>query len=150
VCPVTANTTVNATDLLLDEHRRIEGLFDRCMRAAGDERAQLARAIAAELRRHWRVEEEVFYPVLYRMRDDRARAAIRDALEQHHTIDGLLAGLETLEPDDARFEPRLVAVHEAFARHVRHEETTVFPHALENLAAPRLEKLAGQIRSRRR
>jgi hemerythrin superfamily protein len=141
---------VIATDLLLDEHRRIEGLFDRCMEAAGDERAQLVRGIAAELRRHWRVEEEVFYPVLSRMRDDRAHAAVRAALEQHHSIDGLLAVLETLEPDDPRFEPRLVAVHEAFSRHVRHEETTVFAHAVENLAAPRLEKLAGQIRSRRR
>jgi hemerythrin-like domain-containing protein len=105
---------------------------------------------SAEIRRHFRVEEDVFYPALSRLRDAAARGAVREALEQHHNVDGLLAELESLEADDVRFADCVRRILAAFDAHVRHEEEAVFVHASGQLAPRRLEKLASQMRTRRR
>jgi hemerythrin superfamily protein len=138
------------TELLRDDHLRLRDLLARGAAAEGAERVSLARTMAAELRTHVRLEEDVLYPALLRLRQDPARSAVRAALAQHQALDGLLAELEALESDDARFGDRLAAIRHAFEAHAGHEEGAVFPEAEAHLAPPRLQKLAALIRARMR
>lgn len=136
---------MKATELLHEQHLEILQLFDRCEQAGTSERRRLSRQVRIELRRHTLAEEEVFYPALRRVRSAALKQTVRHSLAQHNRLDGLIAELEAVEPDDARFGPRLEAVRAAFAEHVEHEEVHVFAHATDVFGSDRLEKLGGRL-----
>ena len=85
---------MDALTLVRDEHRRLEGLLERCERLGqetGEERAVLLGRLQAALRHHVDQEEPLFYTI-YRERARRAGvdlAPLERALEQHRLIERL-------------------------------------------------------------
>src|SRR5258707_15699917 len=138
---------MDATMLLKQDHETVRGLF-RAFDEAGtdtDARRSLYRNIRQELQTHSRVEEHVFYPAVMRLRAEPAREAVRDALEDHHIVDGLLAELDQLDPQDARYGDKMRTLQESVERHIEAYENALFAQARIHLTDERLERLGRDI-----
>jgi hemerythrin superfamily protein len=134
---------MDATMLLKRDHETVRELF-RAFDEAGtdtDARRSLFRHIRQELQTHSRVEEHVFYPAVMRLRAEPAREAVRDALEDHHIVDGLLAELDQLDPEDARYGEKMRTLQQSVERHITSEEDALFAQARIHLTDERLERL---------
>ena len=134
---------MDATLLLKKDHETVRHLFRALAAAGSDAEAcrSLFRNIRQELQTHSRVEEHVFYPAVMRLRAEPAREAVRDALEDHHIVDGLLAEIDQLEPDDARYAEKMRSLQESVERHIDSEEDALFAQARIHLTDERLERL---------
>jgi hemerythrin superfamily protein len=133
---------MDATTLLKNDHDAVKEMF-RAFAQAGssDARRTLYRSIRHELETHSRVEEQVFYPAVMRVRAEPAREAVRGALEDHHVMDGLLAEIDQLDPEDARYGEKMRALQESVERHILEEEQALFEQARIHLTDERLERL---------
>jgi hemerythrin superfamily protein len=134
---------MDATTLLKKDHDAVLELFRAFAEAGSDAEARrsLYRNIRQELQTHSRVEEHVFYPAVMRLRAEPAREAVRDALEDHHIVDGLLAELDQLDPEDARYGAKMRTLRENVERHIEAEEDALFAQARIHLTDERLERL---------
>jgi hemerythrin superfamily protein len=134
---------MDATMLLKRDHETVRELFRAFDEAAtdADARRSLFRHIRQELQTHSRVEEHVFYPAVMRLRAEPAREAVRDALEDHHIVDGLLAELDQLEPEDVRYGEKMRTLQQSVERHITSEEEALFAQARIHLTDERLERL---------
>jgi hemerythrin superfamily protein len=142
---------MDATTLLRKDHEAVRQLF-RDFAAAGndtDARRSLYRHIRQELQTHSRVEEHVFYPAVMRLRAEPAREAVRDALEDHHVVDGLLAELDQLEPEDVQYGEKMRTLQQSVERHIAAEEEALFTQARIHLTDERLERLGQDMASLR-
>ena len=142
---------MDATALLQQQHDRMKQLFRDFDAAEGRiaERKAVMKDLKAELLAHTFVEEEVFYPAVMRLRADEAREAVRDALEEHHVVDGLVAELDALEPEDEQYAVKVSALRLSLERHMQQEEQAMFAQARIHLTDERLEKLGRQMAARR-
>ena len=141
---------MDATILLKNYHDAVRELFRAFAQAGGsDARRTLYRSIRHELQTHSRVEEQVFYPAVMRVRAEPAREAVRDALEDHHVVDGLMAEIDQLEPEDARYREKMRALQESVERHIEDEEQALFAQARIHLTDERLERLGRDMASLR-
>src|SRR5262245_12848309 len=122
---------MDATTLLKRDHDAVRELFQAFAQAGGDAGAckGLYRAIRHELQTHSRVEEQVFYPAVMRLRAEPAREAVREALEEHHVVDGLLAELDQLDCEDAGYVEKMRTLRESVERHIEEEEDVLFAQA---------------------
>jgi hemerythrin superfamily protein len=134
---------MDATTLLKKDHDAVRQLFRDFREADGnaDARRIVFRTIRQALQTHSRVEEQVFYPAVMRVRAEPAREAVRDALEDHHVMDGLLAELDQLDPEDARYAEKMRSLQESVERHLDDEEDAMFAQARIHLTDERLERL---------
>jgi len=134
---------MDATALLKNDHDAVRALFRAFAEAGTDavSRRTLYKTIRQELQLHSRLEEQVFYPAVMRVRADPAREAVREALEDHHVMDGLLAELDQLEPEDASYSEKMRALQTSVERHIEEEEGAMFAQARIHLTDERLERL---------
>jgi hemerythrin superfamily protein len=144
---------MNATTLLRNDHQAVDRLFTQFAETSPDDtsyRRLIFRLIKSELEAHSRVEEEVFYPAVMRLRSAQARETVRAALEDHQALDGLLAEIDQMEPDDPQYGARLAALRQSVERHVLAEEGALFSEARIHLTDERLEALGRQMELRRK
>ena len=143
---------MDATTLLRNDHQAVDRLFTQLAQtgpADVHDRRLLFRLIKSELEAHSRVEEEVFYRAVMRLRSSQARESVRAALEEHQALDGLLAEIDQLEPDDPQFGPRMAALRQSVDRHVLAEEGALFAEARIHLTDERLEALGREMETRK-
>jgi hemerythrin superfamily protein len=76
-----------------------------------------------------------------RLRAEPAREAVRGAHEDHHVVDGLMAEIDQLEPEDARYNEKVRALQQSVERHIEDEEEALFAQARIHLTDERLERL---------
>ena len=110
-----------ATDLLREDHTQLRALFDQYRRAASerwDNRQALAEEICMQLEVHSRVEEEIFYPAIFRID---ARFVVR-ALEAHAEITERIAQVKEHSPDDPLYDAVIAQIMCEFEPHVLEEE----------------------------
>lgn len=119
---------MEATQLILADHRELERLFKDLERAARADdpgrRAELVRELVRALSVHAAVEEQFVYPVL---REAGAGAAVLEALEEHHAVKLTLAELERLPATSARHVAKVRFLAESVRRHVAEEEKELLP-----------------------
>ncbi len=134
---------MDATALLKRDHDAVRAHLRELADAGADAtaRGSLFKTIRQELRLHSRLEEQVFYPAVMRVRAEPAREAVREALEDHHVMDGLLAELDQLEPEDAGYAEKVLALQTSVERHIEEEESAMFAQARIHLTDERLERL---------
>ena len=144
---------MDATMLLRNDHQAVDQLFQQLAgtgAARADDRRLIFRLIKSEIEAHSRVEEEVFYPAVMRLRSSQARETVRAALEEHQALDGQIAEIDQLEPDDPEFLRRLAALKHSVDRHVLAEEGALFAEARIHLTDERLEALGREMEARKR
>jgi len=141
---------VKATDLLKQQHREVEALLKRALKADdADERRALCGEIKRALQLHSSLEEEIFYPA-FRQEADTKKAAklVLEAYEEHHVVDLLLNELPDADPQAESFEAKLTVLQELVDDHVEEEEEEMFPAAERAFGKDRSEELAEEMRAR--
>lgn len=123
----------DAFDLLQDEHRRIEDLFEQFDGETNQRvRDRIAAQALEELTVHAAIEEELFYPAVREAHPDEVTTEMMNkALEEHYLAKILIAELESMGPADQAFEAKFQVLAETVGHHMREEEAEVFPKAKE-------------------
>lgn len=119
--------TLGATELLREDHRRLKELFRQFEASDDDElKQQIAESAIGALEAHTVIEEEIFYPALRRVIDD--KDLIVQARESHHVAKLLLAELK-LMPAGSHFNAKFSLLCEGIRRHIQEEENELLPRA---------------------
>jgi hemerythrin-like domain-containing protein len=127
---------MDALTLVRQEHRKVEGLLERCERLEGDdkdERAVLIGQLQAALRHHVDQEEAILY-MIFRERARRAEvslAPLDQATEQHRLIDRLSRELTDARSGDT-LEAKLTVLIEQVRNHLDTEDSVLLT-AIEDL-----------------
>ncbi len=132
---------LNAIDMLRDQHREVEGLFEQYEDADDDDKQRLCELICDKLAIHATIEEKHFYPAV---RAERTEDILLESLEEHVQIKRCIADL--LDEDDAQKLEAIVSVlKEEVQHHVEEEEGQLFPKVQRLFDAERLEALAQEM-----
>jgi hypothetical protein len=110
----------DATHLLAEDHRKVEGLFEQYEKAGGDGRKEkIARQICTELKIHSMIEEEIFYPAL---RGKISDEDLDEAYVEHDGAKVLINEIEAGGPDEAFYDAKVKVLQEQIEHHVEEEE----------------------------
>jgi hypothetical protein len=111
---------MDATHLLIEDHRKVEELFEQFEKASGDGRKEkIARQICLELKVHTMLEEEIFYPAL---RGKIEEDDLDEAYVEHDGAKMLINEIEAGGPDDDFYEAKVHVLMEQIEHHVEEEE----------------------------
>ena len=140
---------MKATELLKKQHREVKALFKRIEQTEdGGERRAAMDEIAAKLRTHMMIEEEIFYPAVQDGSTKKAaEEIIPEAYEEHHVVKLVLEELPDVDPEDERFEAKMTVLSELIDHHVQEEEKEMFK-AAERLGTERLKELGAEMEAR--
>ncbi|GAA2203805.1 hemerythrin domain-containing protein [Nonomuraea monospora] len=130
-----------ATDvitLITQDHRVVEGIFDKLKKGQGDQRA-LVHELHALLIAHARAEEDRVYPGI----------DAHHSVEEHKEAEVLLDSLVRAQPGTAEFAKALDDLIESINHHVEEEETKLLPSLKKSADAKELERLGKAFQQRR-
>ena len=129
---------MDALTLVRQDHRKLDGLLERCEQLdgneEGEEREVLLGQLQASVRHHVDQEESILYTIFR----ERARRAEIDlghldrALEQHRLIDRLSSELTDAGPDGTTLKAKLTVLAEQARTHMDDENSFLLP-AIEDL-----------------
>lgn len=115
----------DAIEMLTQDHRTVQGLFDDFEQAEDDQTKQsLVDNIMTELEAHTALEEEIFYPAV---RGQIKGDLVDEAVEEHHLAKVLLEELEGMTSHDEHYDAKGMVLCESIAHHVKEEESEMFP-----------------------
>jgi hemerythrin superfamily protein len=147
-------TTVDAIDLLKQDHDKVERAFkqfEKMDRHDAEACRRLIRSVCEDLKVHSALEEEVFYPALRQAIDD--QDLLNEAAVEHETAKMLIEQLDSMATDDPSYYATFTVLGEYVRHHVKEEQGEMFPEAKKSrldLAAlgermrARKEELVGQ------
>jgi hemerythrin-like domain-containing protein len=141
---------MKATDLLKEDHDRVEGLFQRFKENEDGEHNQLAKQIKGELDTHTHIEEAIFYPAAMKRGDKALKTIIREGLEEHAQVKRLLEQLSKMTSRNKTFNPKLKVVVENVEHHVEEEEGEMFPMVEDQFTDAQLEKLGARMEAEKK
>jgi hemerythrin superfamily protein len=120
---------IDAIRMLKDDHKTVEQLFKR-FEKAGDrahvEKRDIVDRIIEALSVHASIEEQLFYPVA-RATVPGTEAIALESLEEHHIVKWVLSELDSMTPEDERFDAKVTVLIENVRHHVEEEEQEFFP-----------------------
>lgn len=138
--------------MLKDDHKAVEQLFKR-FEKAGDrahvEKREIVDRIIEELSVHAAIEEQLFYPVARATVPDTEDVAL-ESLEEHHIVKWVLSELETMAPQDERFDAKVTVLMENVRHHVEEEEQDLFPMVRDELGRNALADLGEAMAAARK
>jgi len=127
----------NVVDLILNDHRELERLFDQ-LKNQPETRANTLPVMMTLLTAHSRAEEAEVYPAAT---DAGVDKDVEHSQKEHLEADQLAADLEATPIDSPDFESKLTKLIDAVKHHVEEEEATVLPGMQSGLPAERLDAL---------
>jgi hemerythrin superfamily protein len=117
---------MNALDLLENDHREVELLFDEFDELGNDsKKEELAQMICMALTVHAQIEEEIFYPAARDATGD--DELIDEAIVEHAGAKNLIAEIEEMSAGDELFDAKVKVLGEQMKRHIMEEEEELFP-----------------------
>jgi hemerythrin superfamily protein len=140
-----------ATDALREDHARVRDLFDKLSSSGTvsvDAEEGVFVEIAALLRAHARIEEEIFYLALAKAANNVRSPQIGlldEAIDDHRDVDALITELMDMRPGDDEWETKLRELRDAVEAHVEMEENKMFPLAEHLLDEADLERIADEL-----
>lgn len=134
---------MKATELLEQQHREVEQIFDMLHKDEGD-RAQNLRELASKLAAHMRIEEEIFYPRAREVAEDQ----ILESLEEHTLAAFALKRIAEIDPEHESFPAKLKALKDLVLHHVEEEENEVFPRIEGAISDGELAEMGEDLEAR--
>ena len=138
---------MNAIDLLEQQHREVEELFEE-FEGAGERavkgKERLCREISDQLAIHAEIEEKLFYP---ESKQENTEEILRESVEEHLSMKRVLADLLETEVDDEQFDARMKVLKEQVEHHVGEEEKELFPKVRKDLSKDELEDLGDRMQT---
>ena len=123
-------TTVDAIDLLKQDHDKVERAFkqfEKMDRQDSEACRQLVQAVCEDLKAHTAVEEEIFYPAVREAIDD--EDLMNEAAVEHETARMLIDQLDNMAPDDPNYYATFTVLGEYVRHHIKEEQGEMFPAA---------------------
>ena len=145
--------TLDATSVLAHDHQHLRRLLEELAAAtaerAFDRKKAIFRALKAALHVHARLEEDVFYPAVMKLRSAAARVQVKEALEEYQAVDSIVAEIDQMEPDQGEYDAKLDGLRASIEHHIGEEERALFAEARNHLTDDRLQALGRQMMSLR-
>ena len=114
------NQPKDALQLLTQDHREVEELFEKYQKASGaSDKRKLVEQICTELKVHSMIEEEIFYPAIRGQVDD---DDLDEALVEHDGAKILINELEAGEPNEEFYDAKVKVLQEQVEHHIKEEE----------------------------
>jgi hemerythrin superfamily protein len=111
---------MDAIALLKNDHRTVEGLFERFEKtSAKAAKEKIAKQVCLELMVHATIEEEVFYPAVKGVVDD---DLYDEALVEHDGAKVLIAEILEGSAGDDYYDAKVKVLSEMIKHHVKEEE----------------------------
>jgi hemerythrin superfamily protein len=130
-----------ATEILMQDHRKVETLFTQYEQSRDP---SIAEQICTELTVHSATEEKVVYPVLGR--DVQGGQRMRSHSEdEHKQVKDLILEIQKVGPSNSAATELMARLKAAVVEHVEEEEQEVFPKMREDLGQDRLTKLGQEV-----
>jgi len=130
---------MDAIEMLEEQHRDVEDLFDELESAEAADKQDLFDELADQLAVHAAIEEMHFYPAV---RAARTEEILLESLEEHLTIKRMLRELLQLDPRNEDFPAKVKVLKEQVEHHVKEEEDELFPKVRKVLDRKQLVALA--------
>ena len=127
----------NVVDLIMNDHRELERLFDQ-LQNQPDTRATTLPVMISLLTAHSRAEEAEVYPAADQAGSDED---VEHSQREHLECDQLAADLAATAVDAPDFEEKLTKLVDAVTHHVEEEESTVLSSMRSTLPDERLDQL---------
>lgn len=134
-----------ATDLLKEDHRRVDRLFKKVKDTPPGEHPALFKQIKAELDVHAHIEEVAFYPVLEEKGDKDLKDITREGIEEHRQAKMFLKELDGMSAGNKQFEAKLKVLMEDIEHHVKEEEDEMFPMVEDQFSTAQQEKMGARL-----
>jgi len=147
-----ATGNLNAVDMLMNQHREAESLFEKIAAAKQDPKSQqrLLEQLCDSLLLHMRIEEEIFYPTAREHAKGEA-SFLNHSEEEHHEAKKIIAEILRQAPgsaSDADFQARIHSLCESIKKHVDEEEKELFPSVRKVMDEKSLKQLGEQMHTR--
>ena len=121
--------TQDILTLLCADHQRLIALFIEFRRVKDhctlEEKETLVQEICSELLLHAELEEEIFYPAVREILQD--DMLMDEAESEHESAKDVIEELQAMQPSHPSYNAKVVVMGENVERHMREEETVVFP-----------------------
>ena len=121
---------VNAVELLREDHRKVQDLFEEFEGADNRSRQRIAEQALTELEIHAKLEEGLIYPAIREALDE--DEVMDQALEEHHVVEFLVKELRKMGPKDERYRAKFQVLSEIVKHHIEEEESQILPQAEES------------------
>ena len=136
---------MDAIELLKQQHREVEELFEKFEKAAdgkGEVLMDLFARIADNLAAHATIEEKLFYPSVY---VGPTADKLQEAVEEHLAARRVIADLLDMEPSDAQFKAKMNVLKELVEHHVEEEEKDLFKKVKKLITKEELAVIGEQM-----
>lgn len=115
-----ATKKLDAIAMLKADHRKVEGLFEKAMKARDDgHKQELVKQICTELCIHTMIEEEIFYPACTA---EAEADTIDEAYVEHDGAKVMISELLNSDPDNEFYDAKIKVLSEEIKHHVKEEE----------------------------
>ena len=134
---------MDAIELIKQDHRRIEELFNEFLEAESGPQENLYQQIQTGLNAHSEMEERVLYPAVKQF----AANEVEEALEEHTEVKELLAELLDADFSSEDFESSFNELMNDVIHHVEEEEspTGILEVARQHFDQRRLTEMANEM-----
>jgi hemerythrin superfamily protein len=141
---VKGEVSMDALELLKQDHREVKELFQEAESADGRQKNAVFDRIKKALQTHTRIEEGVFYPAMEKKEE--LKDIVLESYEEHKQVKNLLSEMDALVSDSEKFEPKLKVLKEKVEHHAEEEEEgKMFPKARKLFDKAALEKLGQEL-----
>ncbi len=137
---------VDAIELLTQQHREVDELFEKFEKASEGKGEQvlmdLFTRIADNLAAHATIEEKLFYPSVY---VGPTADKLQEAVEEHLSVKRVIADLLDMDPTDTQFKAKMKVLQELVEHHVEEEEDDLFKSVKKLMTKEELNLLGEQM-----
>lgn len=134
---------MDAFNLLKEDHRKVEGLFEQLESSRGAAKLRVFEQIKMELDLHTHIEEKIFYPALEKPRA--THELTLEAYEEHDVVKKLLREMSKAKSATEEWEAQAKVLQENVEHHVEEEENELFPKAQSALSEEEIEELGEEL-----
>jgi hemerythrin superfamily protein len=120
----------DALDLLIQDHRAVQRIFDAFEKTEDDDLAAkgtLVRRACEELTVHAIIEEELLYPAAQEALLDSDVVDVEEAYVEHFLVKTLIEKFTALKPGAPGFDATFKVLTEMVRHHIEEEESELFP-----------------------